>query len=745
MKICATFFRRREGWPVLLLIFAAAVVAGTQTEKFQNDTFSDFAEGEARGIAITSDGFLKLGPAISKRCTLPVSVVWAVVADGSGRWYVAAGNEGQVFRIAADGKPEVLFKAAELQVQALAFHAGNLYAASGPDGKIYKLDGGGKSTVFFDPKEKYIWALKFDGEGNLFAATGDKGRLYKISPGGKGRVFYDSDETHLRALLLDGRKRLWVGTEGTGLVYRFDKTEGGDATPFVAYDSSYREITAMALSPKDGGVFVAAMGNGKSPSPSFPLSSRPAPTAANSAVPVVPSPSSDSAGAKSSEEPPSSAPSDKPGAGEITRISPDGSTEKWWSQPEDVYSLAFIESGRIWAGTGHKGRLIEITAPRRASVLGQIEAETITALFQDEKGRWLAATSNGGAIWSLDTSAGRKGTFESGVLDARGSARWGILDPRTAAGAAGVRVQTRSGNTSKPDKVWSSWSALDKENRVTSPVAHFIQYRLTIEGGASAAPVVDSVSLYYRVANLAPRVSRVAVLPSNLDLMKTPKVEGALPPVVPGAGGGRSGKVAEAVDEAIAAMTRAAAVQPVKRLGWRAATWQASDANSDDLRFSVLYRPAGSEDWKSLKSELADPFVSWDAATWPDGDYYLKVKASDRSSNSEDEARSDEATSDLFVVDNTAPVIKVDPTGETVPKGHVGLTISDTTSVVDEAEYSLDGAEWRPLPPVSGIYDSRTNTFRVPLGALKTGDHHVVVRASDAANNVATETVRFKQ
>ncbi len=727
---------------IFILCLASAVACATQTEKFNNDTFYDFAEGDPHGVAITSDGFLKIGPTTSKWSALPVSVLWATLRGTNGDLFVAAGNEGQVFKIGANGKPAVFFKAAELQVQALAFDkTGNLYAASAPDGKIYKLDASGKSSVFFEPKEKYIWALQFDDDGNLFAATGDKGKLFKIASNGKGKVFYDSDETHLRTLLLDSKKRLWVGSDGSGLVYRFDKTGGTEGSPFVAYDSSHREIKALVAGAA-GGIFVAAIGNGKSAPGSMPGALK-AITAANSAVPTTPTPPPADA-AKPAEET-LSAP-ETPGAGEIIRIRPDGSIEKWWSGLEDVYALAEVESGHIWAGTGHKGKVIEFTAPRQFSILGQLEAETITALLPGDKGRWLAATSNGGAIWSLNTAPGRKGTFESVVLEAHASSQWGALDSRTIASQGKIEFQTRSGNTSKPDKVWSPWTTLDKQNRVTSPVAHFLQYKILLEAGASSAPAVDSVTLFYRASNQPPRLSRISVLQPNIDLVKAPKVELALPAITPNYSGARGGKSgSDATEEAYAAYARTPVIQQIRRLGWRAATWQANDANSDEIRFAVLSRSAGSEEWKILKADLANPFISWDAATWPDGDYYLKVVGTDRPSNAEDEALSDETTSDVFTVDNTAPTIKADPPAETVPKGFLGLTIADTTSIVDEAEYSLDGEDWRPLPPVSGIYDAKANTFRIPLDKLKPGDHHAVVRASDSSNNVATETIRFKK
>ncbi|MBI4025572.1 MAG: hypothetical protein HY360_11375 [Verrucomicrobia bacterium] len=727
-----------------------------QTEKFVNDSFADFSEGEAHGAAIVTDGFLRIGPEVRKWASLSEAVVWAAVRDSKGALFVAAGNEGQIFKVKADAKPVEFFKAAELQIQALAFDkAGDLYAASMPDGKVYRFHADGKSSVFFDPKEKYIWALQFDPDGNLFVATGDKGRLYKVSRNGKGAVFYDSDETHIRTLLLDDQNRLWAGSEGNGLVYRFDKTDGATATPFVVYDSQYREIKALALAPK-GAVFVAAMGDGKTSSIQMPTRAKP--TAANTAVPETPAAiaagtAGGASGPKVEETSYVSSGADKPGAGEVVQFFPDGSAEKWWSDSEDVYALAVVENGRVWAGTGKKGKLLELLGPKQFSILGQLEAETITCLLPNGKEGWLAATSNDGALWTLLLSPGRKGTFESKTFDARATARWGILDSKIATGSGKVAFLTRSGNTAKPDKTWSDWIAVDQDHRVKSPLARFLQYKVALEAGVrsvSSAPFVDSVTLYYQTKNQSPKINRITVFPSNVELVKMPKMDMPLPPINPSFGSvapARGFKPAgsDGGEDPYAAMARTPILQQVKKLGSRSLSWQAGDPNGDELRYDVLYRAAGTAEWKPLGRDIRDQFFSWDAATWPDGEYYAKVIATDLPSNREDEARTDEWTSDAFTVDNTAPTIEVDASVEAVKKEALTVVIRDTTSIVDEAEFSLDGEPWRPLLPVGGIYDARNNTFAIPVAKLQAGQHHVVIRASDSANNVATQTARFRK
>jgi len=726
-----------------LLLFLAVIpfcAQGVQTQKFLTDSYSDFAEGEAHGMTITSDGLLKLGPSLKKIATLPVSTSWAAVRDGKQNLYIAGGDEGQVFRVTADGTVTEFFKAAELQISCLALdEKGNLFAGSMPDGKIYRIEPSGKSSVFFEPKEKYIWAIQFDSEGNLFVGTGDKGHILKVQRSGKSSMFYDSDETHIRTLLWF-KNHLFAGSEGNGLVYRFDHPKNDEDSPFVLYDSPYKEIKSLVAAP-DGSIFVAAMGDKSSSGGLL----RPLGAPSLSATPG-PIPLGLDGGKKSEESAPYSAP-EQPGSAEIIHILSDGTTERWWSDAEDAYALLLHNERRIWVGTGHKGRLLSLLGPRRVSVLGQLEADAVTAILPESEDSWLVTTANPCTLWSIEITPGRHGTYESRVFDSHGSSHWGAVDFRASPDVAKLSWETRTGNTYRPDKVWSAWTPLDANHRIQSPAARFIQYRITMEAGAKSEEepgALDSVALYYQPANQGPRLSHIALTSANFELIKSPKPEVSVQPLIPSSSSPRNNppKGMETSEDQTS-FAHAPSIQQVRRIGWRSATWLASDSNQDELTYDVYYRAAGNSEWIPLQSHLSDPFVSWDGATWPDGEYYLKVTVTDLPSNTPETARQDETISEAFTIDNTAPAIHFKPIEETVSRGMIGLTISDKVNIVDQAEYSLDGADWRPLLPVTGLYDSISNAFVISIASLPAGDHYVVVRASDAADNIGTETFRF--
>src|SRR3954469_371717 len=160
---------------------ATAAVLGATPTFWTVSTQADFLKGDVEDLSIDSDGRVFLAPSAPRLPDTPAPFLWTLLAGPDGSLFAGTGNEGQVLRIARDGKVSTFFDAAELEVHALApAPNGGLYVATSPDGKIYQVSSDGTSRTFFDPDDKYIWALAVDKAGNVFAATGDKGVIYKI-------------------------------------------------------------------------------------------------------------------------------------------------------------------------------------------------------------------------------------------------------------------------------------------------------------------------------------------------------------------------------------------------------------------------------------------------------------------------------------------------------------------------------------------------------------------------------------
>jgi len=157
-----------------------------------------------------------------------------------------------------------------------------------------------------------------------------------------------------------------------------------------------------------------------------------------------------------------------------------------------------------------------------------------------------------------------------------------------------------------------------------------------------------------------------------------------------------------------------------------------------------MYRREGETAWKVLKRGLADPILVWDTTSVPDGTYFIKVAASDAPSNSPGTSLVGELESASFDIDNTPPRIEVQPAARAGARTTINFVVSDNQSSVQRVEYSLDASRWRVIYPKDGIPDSRREEFEVSLDETEAA-RSVILRATDAMNNVATAVAEIKR
>jgi hypothetical protein len=173
--------------------------------------------------------------------------------------------------------------------------------------------------------------------------------------------------------------------------------------------------------------------------------------------------------------------------------------------------------------------------------------------------------------------------------------------------------------------------------------------------------------------------------------------------------------------------------------GWVGARWSARDENDDALLYAVHIRGTGEREWKVLREKVRTKYVSWDSTAFPDGEYVLRVTASDLPGNSPEAALTSQLESEPLRIDNTPPRI----TGLAATRKSRALEVSwktaDALSNIARAEYSLDGGDWTVILPVTGISDARELDYTLTLDDVAPGEHTVAVRVRDIFDNVSTE------
>ena len=654
----------------------SAPAHAVSTRAFVLDDAASFGQGELAGVAVRSDGRV-VAASRFERSPMPddAGLVYAAVAAPDGTIYLGTGDGGRIHRARA-GRIETFVETGQLVVSALALDGATLYAATLPDGRIYAIDTAAApltaprelARLVVTPPEagaeaqpELVWALALDAaQQRLFAATGPEGRVHAIDlRTGTASVYYDTLAEHVMSLALAPDGSLYAGTTDEALVLRITAAN----TASVVHDFPGNEITALAL--RDGVLVVAANEFPDPPAVSGGTTKRSA-SAARSARP-------------------------RPGKAIVYRRGTDGRTERVFSQDEGhVTRLELDAGGAIYAATGAEGRIVRIETDRSSSVWADVDERQVLALGLTGPSPFFA-TGDGAALYRPSETASAR-TWTSRVLDADFAARWGGLDWR---GSEGIRFETRSGNTARPDATWSDWSSpLASPGPIRSAAGRFLQLRATLpEGGELRA-----VTAYYLPENQRPVVAGVG-------LKRTPskREDPTAPP----------------------------AASPSLPL-----SWTTDNPDGDRVRYRLRFREESQPVWRSILEEhetLTAAEYAWDTSALPDGWYLVEVEASDELSNPVDLALRSSASSEPLLVDHHPPTVTLTASGTQI----TGEAVDGLGPIV-RLEVAIDGGDFRLLFPEDDLFDGARERFAIDAALLletPSGDHVVAVRAFDAGGN----------
>jgi hypothetical protein len=316
-------------------------------------------------------------------------------------------------------------------------------------------------------------------------------------------------------------------------------------------------------------------------------------------------------------------------------------------------------------------------------------------------------TGDAGAVYKLSNEPPKDANYLSKVFDAQFPSRWGNM---RWSGAGALTIQTRSGNTSKPDKTWSTWQAPPRVERasdgsvgrVASPEARYLQVRVGFGGNKTA---LRDLTIYYQPQNQRPRVTEITV--------------------------GDELKIRTAA-------TRGKPRSPLVKLHWKV-----ENPDDDELVYRLWFREENEQNWKPLggPEPLTRTDYEWNTEPIPDGNYLVKVVVSDERANPKEEALEHSLVSSPFLVDNKKPeLLDVKVVGNLFTG-----RAQDSFSPISELAYSVDGGEWQPFAPRDGIFDDPVEEFSVKLpDKLAPGAHSLAVRAVDAADNVGAVQTTFR-
>jgi hypothetical protein len=722
---------------VLACLPAAAVVP----QKFTHNTADDFAAGKATAVAVSSLGQVRLARKLTPLAAAQAgqlgaeaATVTAAVSLPGGA--VALAVDNRVLSIAPDGKITELAKFDDELVFSLTLTAsGQLLAGTGGNAAaVYLIDPTAAKpaqAVLKDDDIQSYWSFATIGQ-TTYVGTGPTGKILEVTttPGTAANVIADLTQPNILSLATTATGQLVAGTDEDGLIYRLEPK--ASSAPFVIYDAEESEVVwlgtdaaghLLAITSEPDGttdsstdatvlelklpddVMFSGEQSSKSPSPKSQPTDAPADAEADTKETDKATDSDKSSTTKPDHSPSFGGGIEDAGNGSaVYRIDPEGFVTQLYRTDNVIYvGLVTPDHILLGASADEGGQLIELSPDgKQSAVIATAESADVTALLPSSDGSILVGLSNAAAVARLDKSLAPTGTLVSDVLDAGQIARFGRLSvlAETPAGTT-VTVATRTSNVEDPDaQGWSPWSAelpAGQSLAVASPAARFLQYRLTLtaaDAGPSVSPSISEIQTVYQLPNRAPRIADLTIEPKEPEDDTQP---------------------------------------PTSRI--RTINWTGTDENEDTLLYSVHAKPQGASTWLLLKDKLTDATWDWDTSTLPDGQYLLRITASDAPSNIGDAAKTAQEISKITTVDNAPPAItdlKAVRDGSNIL---ITATVTDAASNVSKAEAAINSLEdWHVGQAGDTIFDSRVEAVRISLPAIA-GAAVITVRATDESGN----------
>lgn len=689
---------------VPLLVAAVAPPAGAAaTRSFRQASAKDFEEGEAETSMILPTGEVVPGMR-ADHVAVDAAFVWcSTLSRDGGTAYFGTGDQGKIFAVDAKGGGERARRVADLDaswVTALAVRPdGTLLAGTTPGGRVFTVDPrNGAAKELATLSADHVWALAYDARsGTTYAATGGPGRIFAIDGKGRSRQLWDSGDKHVVSLIQADDRHLLAGTSEEAILYRVSLDGHAEALQ----DFEAEEVRAVA---RVGDALLVAVNDFEKSTTTPPPPGPPA--AKGTRITIAPSGSPSSAGSLPR-------PGTRKSRAALYRLERDGRVEQVFAVADGYFTalLADEGGGDIFVATGTQGRVYRVRPDRTSSLAMDLPERQALTLVR-AGGTFLVGTGDVGGVYRARPAAAGEASYLSRVLDAEFPARWGLLRWH---GSRGLTVETRAGNTARPDATWSPFQKLERPRPtaqggaglLASPPARYVQYRVTLAGADAR---LGEVALYYLPQNQRARVTELTVSDPAAS------AGGAATPGTP---------------------PPARAHAPVLKLRWKV-----ENPDGDELTYRLTFREENDAVWRPLAGAeaLGKAEYDWNTEGLPDGSYVVRIVTSDERAQPRERALDSTFLSPPVLVDNRKPEV----VGLVARYPYVSGRARDDASPITAIEYSVDGGDWHELPPADALCDDLVETFTLKLPTLPSGPHAIGVRAWDSADNVGAASVTVR-
>ncbi|MBN2363385.1 hypothetical protein JXL83_04560 [candidate division WOR-3 bacterium] len=665
----------------LIFIFHGAFAGKTQN--WIINSYSDFTPGKFENVLLNYNGTISVSREINKLLQMNVVYGWRMV-ECRGKYYISSASPAAVFACNGNGSDlDTVVQYESGGVFGICTDGKDVYAAVSPRGEILRIRGN-EAEIIFKRDSMSVWDMICVENGKLALATSTGGKIFLLSVEG---ILLDSVETGDKAavcLAVSG-DTLYAGTSGKGFLFAYSLSS---ATAYAAADPEGSEVNSICTfgnfivySSISGNIDITGLTSLRlTVDPYFNV-------------------------------PPSSAEI-------VSRVFKyqDGRSEALFASPNPpVTSLFWISEKEICAiGSPDGTVLIFDTEKNELSSFRAPEERIFTAWAGSVHSGPMLLGTNPLTLFRMSQNRSGEGIYTTQTLDAGDFPVWGEF---LWTGEGNVRIQARTGNTASPDAMWSDWTRETTDFGSVKdelPPGERIQFRVLFDG------YVEKFEFLYSSGNRKPELQRPVVF----------------------APGSASYGVSQTVPELRVNSLGDAERRMMNLGGWQTpqnpvsiqpthqgVSFEASDPDGDSITYEVFIRDKNRTDWMKIGWQLKEKHFAFNRLFFADGEYILRVIASDSLSNSAGSFLCDTAFTETFTIDNTGPQIVSFSTSATA----ANFSAADSRSRIVNVSFSFDGINWTEVEPEDGVFDSKTENFHVTLTGV--ADRVIMIKAIDSHFN----------
>ena len=377
---------------------------------------------------------------------------------------------------------------------------GTLIAGTTPGGRVYTIDPKrrqGEAVRDADRRARLGAGARRQERHRLRRDWAGRGRSPRSTRAARARAIWDSGDKHVVSLIAADDKHLYAGTSEEAILFKV----GLDGHAEALADFDAEEVRALA---RYGGTLYAAVNDFERGGGAAPLT--PGAAAAPRGTKItdrdvgVAGLGGIAAAARASARPrPRSTASTPTGAWSRCSRSPTATSRRWRSTTAGAPTSAPAARAASAASP-------PTAPPRWRSTCSERQALT---LLRAGNG-FLVGTGDVGGVYRAAPAAPRQATYLSRVLDGEYRSRWGLFRWH---GSHDVAIESRSGNTAKPDATWTGFTALEKPRptargrrrpgrqpaRALRPVPRDLRRaRGTAGGGDARLPAAEPARAHHR-------------------------------------------------------------------------------------------------------------------------------------------------------------------------------------------------------------------------------------------------------